>query len=69
MGGGRVCLEWDSVRRAVDMVEDRVEFIGVELAREWSCVGWRQGRFGGYGWWEFGLGCENGVWLAVRMLS
>ena len=35
MGGGRVCLGWDSVRRAVDMVEGRVELVGVELAREW----------------------------------
>ena len=44
----RVCLGWDSVRRAVDMVEGRVELVGVELAREWRCVGWRQGRYGGY---------------------
>ena len=30
---------------------------------------WRQGRYGWYGGWEFGLGCENGVWRAVRMRS
>ena len=48
-----MCLGWDSVRRAVDMVE----LVGAELSREWSWVGWRQG---GYGGWEFGLGGENG---------
>ena len=53
---GRVCLWWDSASRAVDMVEGRVELVGVELAREWSGVGWRQGRYGG---WEFGL-CGRG---------
>ena len=31
---------WDSVRRAVDKVEDRVGLVGIELAREWSRVGW-----------------------------
>ena len=31
---------WDSVRRVVDMVEGRVELVGVELAREWSWLGW-----------------------------
>ena len=35
--------------------------VGVELVREWCWVGWRQGRYGGYGGWEFGLGGENGV--------
>ena len=35
LGGGRVCLGWDSVRRAVDMVEGRVELVG------WSRVGAR----------------------------
>ena len=69
LGGGRVCLGWDSVWRAVDMVEGRVELVGVELAREWSWVGWRQGRYGGYGGWEFALGGENGVWRAVGMRS
>ena len=49
--GGMVCLGWDSVQRAVDMVEGRVELVAVELAREWSWVGWRQGRYGG---WELG---------------
>ena len=62
LGGGRMCLGWDSVRRAVDMVEGRVELVGVELAREWSWVGWRQGRYCGHGGWEFGLGGENEVW-------
>ena len=33
-----MCLGWDSVRRTVDMVEGRVELVGVELAREWSWV-------------------------------
>ena len=42
--GARVCLGRDSVRRAVDMVEGRVELVGVELAREWIWVGLRQGR-------------------------
>ena len=28
------------------MVEVRVELVGVELAREWSWMGWRQGRYG-----------------------
>ena len=28
-------------------------------------MGWRQGRYGGYGVWEFGLGGENGVWRAA----
>ena len=32
LGGCRVCLGWDSVRRAVDMVDGRVELVGVELA-------------------------------------
>ena len=32
-------------------------------------MGWRQGRYGGYGGWKFGLGGENGVWRAVRMRS
>ena len=67
--GVECVLGWDSVRRAVDMVEGRVELIGVELAREWSWVGWRHGRHGGYGWWEFGLDGGNGVWRAVRMQS
>ena len=31
---------WDSVRRVVDIVESRVGLVGVELAREWSWVGW-----------------------------
>ena len=66
LGGDRVCLGWDSVRRAVDMVEGRVELAGVELVREWSWMGWRPCRYGG---WEFGLGGENGVWRAVRMRS
>ena len=30
-------------------------------------MGWRQGRDGGYGGGEFGLGGENGVWRAVRI--
>ena len=38
LGGGRVWLGWDSVQRAV--VEGRVRLVGVELAREWSWVGW-----------------------------
>ena len=59
-----MCLGWDSVRSAVDMVEGRVELVGVELAREWRLVEWRQSRYGG---WEFGLGGENGVWRAVCM--
>ena len=29
LGGGRVCLGWDSIRRAVDMVESRIELVGV----------------------------------------
>ena len=45
LGGGRVCLGWDSVRRAV---EGRVELVGIELAREWSWVdGGRVGMVGG----------------------
>ena len=32
---------------AVDVVEGRVKLVGVELAREWSWVGWRQGVYGG----------------------
>ena len=64
-----MCVGWDSVRRAVDMVEGRVELVGVELEREWSWVGLRHGRYGGYRLWEFGLGGENGVWRAVRMQS
>ena len=67
LGGGRVCLGWDSIRRAVDMVEGQVELVGVELVREWSWVGWRQGRYGGYDGCKFGLGGENGVWRVVRM--
>ena len=34
-----------------------------------SWVGWRQGRYGGYGEWEFGLGSENGVWRTMRLRS
>ena len=64
-----MCLAWDSVGRAVDMVEGRVELVGVELAREWSWMGWRQGRYGGYDGWEFGLGGGNRMWRAVRMRS
>ena len=69
--GGRVCLGWDSVRRAVDMVEGRVELVGVELAQKCSWVGWRQGtcRYDGYGGWEFGLGGENGVWQAWSLIG
>ena len=33
---------WDSVRKAVDMVEDRVELVGVKLGG--SGVGWDGGR-------------------------
>ena len=51
--GDRVCLGWDSVRRTVDMIEGRVELVGIELAREWSWAGWRQGRYGGSGGWQF----------------
>ena len=46
------------------MVKGRVELVGVELVREWSWVGWRQGRYSG---WEFGLGGENRVWRTVRV--
>ena len=44
VGRGRGCLGWDSVRRAVDMIEGRVGLAGVELAR--SGVGWDGGRGG-----------------------
>ena len=67
LGGGKVCLGWDSVRRAVYMVEGLVELVGVELVREWSWVEWRQSGHSVYGGCEFGLGGENGVWRAVRM--
>ena len=55
LGRGGVCLGWDSVRRAVVMHEGRVELVGVELARESSWVGWRQGRCGGVGVWAWWL--------------
>ena len=64
LGGGRVWLGWDSVQRAV--VEGRVRLVGVELAQEWSWVGWIKGRYGGS---EFGLGGESGPWRSVRMRS
>ena len=35
-----MCLGWNSLRRAVDMVEGRFGLVGVELTREWSWVGW-----------------------------
>ena len=56
---------WDSVRKAMEMVEGRVEFVVVELAQDWSWKGWMQNKYGG---WEFGLCGENGVWRAVRMV-
>ena len=48
LGGGSVCLGLDSVRRAVDMVEGRGGLAGVELAQEWSRVGWVAGV---WAWW------------------
>ena len=44
----------------------RVVFVGVELAREWSWVGWTYGRYGGWGFWVCG---ESGVRRAVLMRS
>ena len=37
--GSRCVWGWDSVRRAVDMIEGRVMLVAAELAWEWSWVG------------------------------
>ena len=47
-----MCLGWDSVRRAVDMVEVRVELVGVEFAqfdRRLCCLHKKRGSLTIYG--------------------